>query len=151
MFFDKALTVLYIIVLAMILIELFQFWGLAVILMLFLIITLVQKISIENRVGETERARKNLIDLITEKLDIFSNRISDIGYNLDKHVYALESRIEEVRHSYEIDSGRNYRELAKKIFDVENRLNDVKKTLGAAFGSLDERIGAIEKEEEWTG
>ena len=151
MFFNKALTILYIIVLAMILIELFEFWGLAVILMLFLVITLVQKISIESRVEETEKARKNMIDLITEKLDVFSNRIGEVGYNLDKHVYALESRIDEARHSYEIELDRNYRELAKKIFDVENRLNDVKKTLGAAFGSLDERVGAIEKEKDWTG
>jgi hypothetical protein len=131
----------------MILIELFNFWGLAVIMMLFLIITIVQKFSVEYRVEETNRARKNLIDLITEKLDGFSSRISDIGYNLDKHVFALENRLDEVRHSYEVDMDKNYRELAKKIFELENRLGDVKKTLGAAFGSLDERLGLVENKE----
>jgi len=88
MFFNKALTILYIIVLAMILIELFEFWGLAVILMLFLVITLVQKISIESRVEETEKARKNMIDLITEKLDVFSNRIGAVSYT---HLRAHET------------------------------------------------------------
>ena len=151
MFFDRALPILYIVVLAIILIELFEFWGLAIILMLFLIITLVQKMSVESKIEETDRARKNLINLITEKLDNFSNRIGEIGYNLDKHVFALERRVDEVRHSYEIEMDRNYRELARKIFDLENRLNDVKKTLGAAFGSLDERVRKFEKEEEWTG
>jgi len=151
MFFDRALPILYIVVLAIILIELFEFWGFAIILMLFLIITLVQKMSVESKIEETDRARKNLINLITEKLDNFSNRIGEIGYNLDKHVFALERRVDEVRHSYEIEMDRNYRELARKIFDLENRLNDVKKTLGAAFGSLDERVRKFEKEEEWTG
>ena len=151
MFFDRALPILYIVVLAIILIELFEFWGFAIILMLFLIITLVQKMSVESKIEETDRARKNLINLITEKLDNFSNRIGEIGYNLDKHVFALERRIDEVRHSYEIEMDRNYRELARKIFELENRLNDVKKTLGAAFGSLDERVRKFEKEEEWTG
>jgi hypothetical protein len=151
MFLNKALPILYIIVLGMILIELLDFWGLAVILMLFLIITLVQKIYVEAKVKETEKTRKNMIDLVTEKLDIFSNRIGDIGYNLDKHVYALENRINEARHSYEVEMDSNYRELARKIFDLENRLNEVKKTLGAAFGSLDERLSKFEKEEEWSG
>jgi 5-bromo-4-chloroindolyl phosphate hydrolysis protein len=151
MFFNKALPILYLIVLALILIELFEFWGLATILMLFLIITLVQKIHIEAKIKETDRTRKNTIDLVTEKLDIFASRIGEIGYNLDKHVYALENRINEARHSYEVEQDRNYRELARKIFDVENRLNDVKKTLGAAFGSLDERVRKFEKEEEWSG
>jgi len=151
MFFNRALPILYIIVLAMILIELFEFWGLAIVLMLFLLITLVQKMSVENKIEASDRARKNLIDLITEKLDRLSSRIGEIGYNLDKHVFALENRIDEVRHFYEVEMDRNYRELARKIFELENRLNDIKKTVGAAFGSLDERVRKFEKEEEWTG
>ena len=40
----------------------------------------------------------------------------------------------------------NYRELARKIFDVENRLNATRKTFSAALGAMDDRIGANEDE-----
>jgi hypothetical protein len=39
---------------------------------------------------------------------------------------------------------KSYRELAGKIFDIENKLSAVKKTLGMTYSVVDERLQAVE-------
>ncbi|HLD83660.1 MAG TPA: hypothetical protein VI979_02285, partial [archaeon] len=69
-----------------------------------------------------------------------------IRYDVGKEFYTIESRLEETRIDHQKEMDMNYRELARKIFDVENRLNATRKTFSAALGAMDDRIGANEDE-----
>ncbi len=148
---EKAMLVLYAIALIIIVVEVSAFWGVAITMMLVLVITLLQKMDTEGKIRDLNQKKERMLDLITERLDIFSSRLREIDQNLNRNAFNIENKIAETRHFVEDENERNYRELAKKIFDIENKLNSVKKTLGAAFGSLDERVKRFEKEEEWTG
>jgi len=148
--YNMAVLVLYLVTLIIVVAALSQWIG-SIVLLLILIIVLIQKISTEEKIDDINEKRGKLIDTVSEKLDNFSNRTENLRQSLNKHMFVMENRILETRHEHETEMEKYYRELARKIFDVENRLNSVKKTLGAAFGSLDERIKRFEKEGEWTG
>ncbi|MFQ6009628.1 MAG: hypothetical protein ACE5J7_00705 [Candidatus Aenigmatarchaeota archaeon] len=47
-----------------------------------------------------------------------------------------------------IDMDDKLERMAKKAIEIENRLNEIKKTFSAAVASLDDRIHTIEKPEE---
>jgi uncharacterized protein YlxW (UPF0749 family) len=148
--YDKMVLLLYIVTLFIIVVALSQ-WEVSIVFLLVLIIVLFQKISTEEKIEEISRNRDKIINVVTERLDSFSNKTEALKQNLNRNMFVIENRILEIRHSHEDEIEKHYRELARKIFDVENKLNAVKKTLGAAFGSLDERVKRFEKEEEWTG
>ena len=148
MFYDKVLLMLYVIVIVIVFLELHELWGIAAIVLLFLVIFLVQKINIEDKLGKYSKKREEILDNIMNRIELFSKNLDELKYNLNKHLFAVETRIDELRHDHEIEIEKNYRELAKKIFEIENRLNGVKKTLGSALGSLDERLRNIEKDSE---
>ena len=148
---EMAILALYAITLVVILIEFSSQWGLAIVMMLILVITLLVKMTSEERINDVKKDRELYINVISERLNAFSNRVEDLKSNINKNAFNIQNRIYEVEHSAQIEMESNYRDLAKKIFDLENRLGDVKKTLGAAYGSLDERLQRFEKEEEWSG
>ena len=145
---DKILLALYVIVLGFIVFGLYELWLMSIIFMLFLIITILQKISIEDRVEKVDKNRSKVVALVIDNLDKISSKVEQTRGNVERSMFILENRIEEVKHTYEKEMENYYRELARKIFDVENRLNSVKKTLGAAYGSIDERLQRIEQTTE---
>ena len=144
---DKLLLTLYVITLAIILVELFQFWGLAITMLLLLMITVVQKIIFERGMLALTNKKNSMIDLITKRLDAFSGNIETVKNDLNRHMAVIDDRITESKHQNEVELEKHYREFARKIIDIENKLNSVKKTLGAAFGSLDERLKYVEEKE----
>ena len=145
---DKLLLILFVAALALIVLGLFDFWLISIIFMLLLIISLMLKMSADEKIEKIEKNRSRLVTLVTDRLDGISGGIDNVRNDFNKSVFALENRVSEVKHSYETEMEENYRELAKKIFDVENKLNVVKKTLGAAYGSIDERLQRLEKKPE---
>lgn len=144
--YDKIMLVLCIVTLVLIVFGLFEFWLLSIIFMLMLIIILMVKVSSEKKIEKVDKDRGRLISLVTERLDSISGKVEDAKTNINRSVFVLENRIAEVKHSYETEMEDSYRELAKKIFDVENKLGAIKKTLGAAYGTLDERLHSLEED-----
>lgn len=141
---DGFLLALYVITLFIIVVGLFDFWLISIIFMLLLIISLVQKVSAEEKIDKLDKNRGKLITLVTERLDAISGKTEAVRNDINRNMFVMESRIAEVRHTYEKEMENYYRELARKIFDIENKLNSVKKTVGAAYGSLDERLQRVE-------
>lgn len=148
---DTAILALYAITLILILVELSSQWGLAIVMMLILVITLLVKITSEERINDVKKDRELYINVISERLNSFSNKVDDLKANINKNAFNMQNRIYEVEHTAQREVESNYRDLVRKVFDLENKLGDVKRTLGAACGSLDERLQRFEKKEEWTG
>jgi hypothetical protein len=77
---------------------------------------------------------------ISNKVNVITQQVNEMKSGAEKNVFALENRIDEVKTEYRIEMESQYRDLAKKIIEVENRLIEIRKTIGAAFGSLEDRL-----------
>ena len=133
---DMLMFPIYIIALAMIILFLRNIWELSITLMLILAITVLHKILSDKEIVKMKRNRSRLIDLITEKLDIFSSSIEQVRYDIAGHYKNFEEKTTALE--------KHYGQLTERMIDIENRVHEVRKTLGAAVGSLEERF----KEEE---
>ncbi len=123
---------IYIIVLGMIVFFLGNLWELSMILMLILAITVLHKILSDKEVGEIKQNRSKVIDIITEKLDAFSSNIDTIRTDITGHYKSFEEKASSIES--------NYRNLTERVIDIENRVHEVRKTLGAAVGLMEEKI-----------
>ena len=133
---DSLVLPIYIIVLGMIIFFLGNVWELSIILMLILAITVLHKILSDKEIGEIKSNRAKVIDLITEKLDAFSSGIEQVRQDIAGHYKGFEERASNLE--------KYYTNLTERVIDIENRVHEVRKTLGAAVGLMEERI----KEEE---
>jgi hypothetical protein len=128
--YNKVLVGLYLVTIAVILVELFQVWGLAIITMLILAITIVQKMNFEKALSDVKKKRNQLIDIISERLDLFSDNVDKMRVDLSRSMISIENRITGLKDSQKAENEKNYRDLARKIIEIENRLNGLKRTLG---------------------
>ena len=129
---DVLMFPIYIIVLAMIIFFLGNLWELSIVLMLILAITVLHKIFADRDFGEMKRNRSKLIDLITEKLDMFSSSIEQVRQDIGGHYKSFEEKTTTLE--------KYYMDLTGRVIDIENRVHEVRKTLGAAVGLMEERI-----------
>lgn len=129
---DMLLFPIYLVVLGMIVYFLGNLWELSVILMLILSITVIHKIFADRDMNEMRKNREKVINVVTEKLDIFSSAVDRIRQDISGHYKTFEEKTSNLE--------RNYTNLTERVIDIENRVHEVRKTLGAAVGSLEERI-----------
>ncbi|MEM7819548.1 MAG: hypothetical protein QXD48_01830 [Candidatus Aenigmatarchaeota archaeon] len=141
---DVLLLLLYGIVLVLIILEFSSIWSLSIVLMIMLVISLVQKIYFDNSFESLTKGKDKLIEMITNRLDMFLNSIENIKIIIDKNVSDTQNKLEEIKNYNKEELEKKYDELVKKIIDVENKLNIVKRTLGAAYSAVDERLNTIE-------
>ncbi|MBI4019566.1 MAG: hypothetical protein HY364_04915 [Candidatus Aenigmarchaeota archaeon] len=146
--YDKALLGLYAISLFAIIALLSDVWALAAILILILMLSLVQKAAVEDEmIRESDKNREALVQVVA-RLEMFSRKLEEIRYDVGKGFYTFDNRLKEARADYQKDMDMNYRELARKIFEVENRLTAARRTFASALGSMDDRINSKDEEEE---
>lgn len=133
-------SVLYILTIIFVISQIFGFPGLLLAVLLVMIISLLNTIELARRLEENAASANTKIGEISGRLDAISQQVGEIMAEGEKKVFALENRIDEVKTDYRLELESQYRDLAKKIIDVENRLIDIRKTIGAAFGSLEDRL-----------
>ena len=104
---------------------LFSTWliaAAAIIILAFLLFFI--KANHEN-FTELRDERKRMINVLTSKIDSFALMLEATRIDLTRHVYSLQSRAFE----REQETERNMREVAGKILQVENNMNEVKRRL----------------------
>ncbi|MBS3054125.1 MAG: hypothetical protein J4431_01155 [Candidatus Aenigmarchaeota archaeon] len=147
--YDKALLGLYVISLFAIIALLSDVWALAAILVLILMVSLVQKAAFEDEIiRESDRHREAMVQ-IAARLELFSRKLEEIRYDVGKGFYAFDSRLKEARVDYQKDMDMNYRELSRKLYEVENRLTAARRTFASALGAMDDRINSKDEEETY--
>ncbi len=146
--YDMTLLVLYFITLLLVILELSGIWSLAIILLLVMIITLVQKINIEDHLNAQKQDKERKFSRISDSVALIGKNVEDIRYNLDKNTFVVEGRINVLKHEYESALETQFSGMARKIQDLENSLNSTRKTLAAVFGTLDDRLQNIEDREK---
>jgi len=143
--YEIILVVLNIAALAFILISVGS-WPVAVALMAIMIIVLVQKMWFRQELAKMDQKKDDLVEVVSAKIQDFSDKIVNIRDDVNRHMFAIENKISGEGKDYEKEMEMYYRDLAKKILDVENNLSKIKRTLGAGLGAMEERIGRIETE-----
>ncbi len=133
---DMAVFPIYIIVLAMIIFFLGSLWELSIVLMLMLAITVIHKILTDRELSQAKKSREKIIDIITEKLEVFSMGIESVRQDIAERYKDFDLRTATIE--------KNYTDLTTRVIDIENRVHEVRKTLGAAVGSLEERLNEKE-------
>lgn len=108
-------------------------------LLLILIITLVAKIDAKSESAKLRESLTAKLDSITVKIDSIP-KTEDIKESFNRDIMFLDRKISELRNEYTVELEKQYRELARKILEVENSISEIRRTVGAAFGPLEERL-----------
>lgn len=143
-YLDAILVILYLAVLVLIIIEFSGLWALATALLIILIISSLQKSYFEGLYKKIKDEKEELFENINDKLDLFSNGIEAVRKQMEQNSTDLDNRLTDMQDSYSRDIEKTYRDLTGKIVEIENKLGVVKRTLGAAYGAIDERINKLE-------
>ncbi len=144
---ETALMVLY-------LVSLVALWQISppqflISMLLLLIVILLGKINARSEVSRLKEGITEKLDAITSKIDAIP-KTDGIKESFNRDLLFLDSKVNELRNEYTVEMEKQYRELARKIAEVENGLGEIRRTLGAAFGTLEERLESVEHEEEST-
>ena len=143
-YFDVLLVILYLIALIVIIVEFSGLWALASVLLLVLIISSLQKSYFEDVIKRVRKEKDDILNRISEKLDVFSNGIDIVRKEMEENSSYVETRLNVLQDNYSNDMEKTYRDMTRKVIDIENKLNSIKRTLAAAYGAIDERMVRIE-------
>lgn len=146
--YEKIFVIFFLVTVGIILIDLSNFFSLAIALLLILFAVAVQKMGSDKAILDISKERRQLVDILLNRLDVFQDKLSEISKHTSSIRTETDKKLVEFRHEYKVENEAQYRELAKKIFDIENKVNSVRKNLGIAYGALDERIRGFEQEDE---
>ncbi len=141
---DKMLLGLYFIAVAFVLYQFFSTWSMAIAFLLVLLVALLQKISLERKLEREANEREKALGLVEERVGKFSEVVGSLRSDFNRSMFVFGSRLSGIRAEIEADNDR----FAGKLIEIENRIAAIKKTLGAAYGSVDERLHVIEEETE---
>lgn len=143
--YDILSFVLYLIILAGIVLILPVYWQVSILLALLAIITIVQKISVETDLETAKKKRMKIISIFNEKLDKILNTIQTLGNEFKIAHKEFQTKISELRNQHRIEIETSYRDLTRRINNVENNISKIKRTLAAGLAVLEDRVAELEK------
>ncbi len=96
---------------------------------------------------------KSTINSLSDKIESAVSKMTGSGNEnlvearLRQHENNISSQLDTLRSFIRADIKDALDKMAGKMIHIENKLNQTKKTLGAAVAVFDERMGAIESDE----
>ena len=120
--FDLTAIILYLAALGLIGFILYEFWSLAVVFLLILMITILHKINTEKSIREINEKRVRMVGLIEEKMDSFSHKIEEVKKQIHNEVVTISNELVK-------EQGMELRQLSRKVIDIENRVSEIKRRL----------------------
>ena len=120
--FDLTAIILDLAALGLIGFILYEFWSLAVVFLLILMITILHKINTEKSIREINEKRVRMIDLIEEKMDSFSHKIEEVKKQIHNEIVTISNELVK-------EQGMELGQLSGKVIDIENRVNELKRRL----------------------
>lgn len=143
-FQEKLLIVLYAAIAVFVAVQFYDLWNLAIVLFGILVISLVQKISIEKRVKSVESGRERVIDVITQRIDSFSGNIASLKSDFSKNIEFLDNKINVVNSIYEGEMKKGYADISSRISSFEERIERIRGALDEIYNSMDSRLSSLE-------
>ena len=146
--YEKVAFLINIALLAIIVSQLMQYWIIAIPMLLILTIILIHKINTDRKFQEWDENELRWDAGLKEN----SGRIDELNENViewkvenQKRLIEVESRMAAQKKQADEGSERNFRMLVGRVAEVENRLNQTKRTLAAYMAYLENRMRAKER------
>lgn len=143
----KILTLLCVAAVGAALVLLPTAWNISVVILLLTALILLSRIDAMERIEEAQAHYASLVNRATERIESLAGSVHDFRAALDRNVAETENTLNRMREEYRAEITTFSEDFAAKIIEIENRLSAVRKTLGASFGALEDRIHEIEEEE----
>lgn len=137
--YEKIAFVLNICLLVFIIVKFINLWSMAAALLVLMIIILLYKINFDIRFDLLNK-RSSIIENISKQLENLAQTTLNIRDEFRKSVFMLEHKINAQKDDIELKMNNNYRELAKKVIELENRMNSTKKSLANYISYLEDLL-----------
>ncbi|MDI6721863.1 MAG: hypothetical protein QMD85_05695 [Candidatus Aenigmarchaeota archaeon] len=147
-FQEKLLLALYAAIIVFIAIEFFGLWNLAVVLFGIVAIGIVQKMSLERKMKKIDSSRNRIVDLIAEKIDLFSRSVDSLKTDFSRSIEFLDNKINVVNHIYEGEMKKGYLDISSRISSFEERIEKLREALDAVYSNIDSRLASIENRDK---
>ncbi|MBI2173209.1 MAG: hypothetical protein HYT73_03315 [Candidatus Aenigmarchaeota archaeon] len=144
-FHEKLLVVLYAAITVFVAVEFFDLWNLSIVLLGIVAAMVVQKISSDRKIRNVDGNRGKLIDVISQRIDIFSVGIDSLRRDFSRSIEFLDNKINVVNNIYQEDMKKGYFEISGRVSMIEQKLDKVGEAVDNAYMSLDSRLSEVEK------
>lgn len=129
--------------LLLIMAKLLDFWPIAISLLIMLTIVLLHKINFDEKIDRIEKKqneKNETIDNAVKRVDEISESLIEMKLEFSREIMAYEQRIDMHQKEFGDKLESNFDMLAKKIMQLENRLNQAKRTLAAYICYLEQKM-----------
>jgi len=132
-FSEKLLVVLYAAIALFVIMEFFDLWNLAVVFLGILVISIVQKISIERKVESIKVDKTRIVDVISSRIESFSGSVESIRKDFSRSIEFLDNKINVVNNIYEGEMKKGHAEISDRISSFEEKLDNIRQSLDAIY------------------
>ena len=144
-FHEKLLVVLYAAITVFVAVEFFDLWNLSVVLLGIVAAMVVQKISSDRKIRNVDGDRGKLIDIISQRIDVFSGSIDSLRRDFSRSIEFLDNKINVVNNIYQGDMKKGYSDISGRVSMIEQKLDKVGEAVDNVYTSLDSRLANVEK------
>jgi len=130
--YESAAFLLTVAVLVIILLRFANETALSAVFLLMLLILTLHKAGLNERMDKLEESREKYAreaERISQAIDSIFRSVEKLREEMWKGFFAVENRMESQRNDFETKLHVQYRELAAKIIELENKLNKTKKEM----------------------
>jgi len=141
--YEKIAFVLNIGLLVLILVKLLDLMVIASAILILMVILLFYKLNFDEKIRNIlrcEKTKTEQINTILNHINTISSNVLSMRNEVRRDIFAIESRLHWQKSDVELEIQKNYRELARKIIELENKLNHTRKTLAGYMSYLEERV-----------
>ena len=141
--YEKIAFVLNIGLLVLILVKLLDLMVIASAILILMVILLFYKLNFDEKIRNIlrcEKTKTEQINTILNHINTISSNVLSMRNEVRRDIFAIESRLHWQKSDVELEIQKNYRELARKIIELENKLNHTRKTLAGYMSYLEEKV-----------
>ena len=142
--YEKIALILNLWLLIFIILRLMIVWSLAASFLLVMLIILLYKINFDQKIERIEN-KLSLIEKISESLEKIMDSILKIRDDFMISIFRIEKKAEKDRKEIEEEMENKYREMVKKVIEIENKMNETKKSLTGYISYIEESLKSREE------
>jgi hypothetical protein len=142
--YEKFALILNLCLLIFIILRLMIIWSLAFSFLLVMLIISLYKISFDQKIEKIEN-KLYIIEKISNGLENIMESILKLRDDFMISVFRIEKKVENNRKEIEEEIENRHREMAKKVIEIENKMNEIKKSLAGYISYVEDSLKSDEK------
>jgi len=143
--FDDVLIVFSVAVIALVFIQLSINWVLGISLVLVILMFWLFKTSTDKHLRDIRDKEEPMSEIVLAKVNEISKKMEDLRHEFNRSSFSVFQKVLETKNDSSKELDEKYRELARKIFDVEAKINRSGKNTLFALAKLEERLNNVDE------